>query len=114
GDATARRVALAILDRLGARATSERLKQHLGSNRMHGTPRGPRSSTRTNPAGLTNQQLEVLRLMADGLRNAEIAETLHVSSKTIEHHVAAVLAKLNARSRAHAVSAAHNLGVVPK
>ena len=112
GDATARRAALTILDRMGARATSARLKQQVIASRVPSVSRGPRSSTRTNPAGLTNQQLEVLRLMADGLRNAEIAEILSLSPKTVEHHVAAVLAKLNARSRAQAVSQAHTLGVL--
>ncbi|MGZ3677654.1 MAG: ATP-binding protein [Ktedonobacterales bacterium] len=112
GDATARRAALAIFDRLGARPTSERLKQQLGAAHVRGITRGPRPSTRDNPAGLTNQQVEVLLLMAGGLRNAEIAETLHVSPKTVEHHVSAVLAKLNARSRAQAITQAHNMGLI--
>jgi DNA-binding CsgD family transcriptional regulator/tetratricopeptide (TPR) repeat protein len=112
GDAPARRAALTILDRLGARATLERLNQQLSAGHVHGVSRGPISSTRANPAGLTNQQLEVLRLMADGLHNAEIAQILQVSSKTVEHHVSAVLTKLNARSRAQAVSEGHNLGVI--
>ncbi|HEX8035588.1 MAG TPA: AAA family ATPase [Ktedonobacterales bacterium] len=114
GDAKARRSALAIFDRLGARATSERLQQQQGAGHVHGNSRGPRPSTRGNPAGLTNQQLEVLLLMAGGLHNAEIAATLHVSPKTVEHHVSAVLAKLNARSRAQAVTQAHNMGVISK
>jgi DNA-binding CsgD family transcriptional regulator len=112
GDAKARRDALAILDDLGASATAQRLKQEWGTARPEAIPRGPRPSTRGNPAGLTNQQLEVLRLMADGLHNAEIAQTLHVSPKTVEHHVSAVLVKLNARSRAQAVAQAHNMGVI--
>lgn len=114
GDASARRTAFALLDRLGARATSERLKQQLSAGHVQGIPRGPRPSTRGNPAGLTNQQVEVLRLLADGLRNAEIAQTLHVSPKTVEHHVSAILAKLSARSRAQAVTQAHHLGLIPK
>ena len=114
GDARARRSALAIFDRLGARATSNRMKQQLGVDHTNRSARGPRSSTRGNPAGLTNQQLEVLLLMAHGLRNTEIAETLHVSPKTVEHHVSAVLAKLHARSRAQAVTQAHNMGVIAK
>lgn len=114
GDATAWHAAIAIFDRLGGRPASERLKQQLGAGAAHRNSRGPRPSTRGNPAGLTNQQLEVLLLMARGLRNAEIAETLHVSLKTVEHHVSAVLAKLNARSRAQAVTQAHNLGVIAK
>lgn len=114
GDAGARREAFAIFGRLEAHATAERLKQQLGPGPTHRISRGPRPSTRHNPAGLTNQQLEVLRLIASGLHNAEIAQTLRVSSKTVEHHVSAVLAKLNARSRTQAVSQAHNMGVLPK
>jgi DNA-binding NarL/FixJ family response regulator len=58
----------------------------------------------------------MLLLMASGLRNAEIAdaETLHVSVKTVEHHVSAVLAKLPARFRAQAVAEAHNMGGISK
>lgn len=112
GDAMACRAALAILDRLGAFAASERLKQQLRAVAVQGIPRGPRPSTRENPAGLTNQQLAVLQLMANGLHNAEIAETLHVSAKTVEHHVSAVLTKLDARSRAQAVGLAHTLGIM--
>ena len=59
-------------------------------------PRGPRETTRANPAGLTARQLEVLALLVDGLANAEIADRLVVSPRTAEHHVAAVLAKLGA------------------
>jgi len=79
------------------------------------------SDSRTDVAvlrgtALSARLLERDQFLADlaGLRNAEIAETLHVSHKTAEHHVSAVLAKLNARSRAEAVSQAHNLGVIAK
>ena len=111
GDTKARRAAFEIFDRLGARATAERLKQQLGAEHTQGIPRGPRPSTRCNPAGLTNQQLEVLQLVTDGLRNAEIAETLQITPKTVEHHVSAVLTKLHVRSRAQAVTRAHHLGL---
>jgi DNA-binding NarL/FixJ family response regulator len=76
-------------------------------------PRGPRASTRSNPAGLTARQLEVLALLVDGRSNAEIAERLVVSPRTAEHHVAAVLAKLGATTRWDAVRRATELELVP-
>ena len=57
-------------------------------------PRGARASTRANVGGLTDREVEVLDLLDEGLRNAEIAERLHLSEKTVGHHVSAILAKL--------------------
>jgi DNA-binding NarL/FixJ family response regulator len=73
-------------------------------------PRGPRSATRANPAGLTARQLAVLELVRDGLTNAEIAARLVVSVRTVDHHVAAILAKLGVSSRRDAAAAADELG----
>lgn len=75
-------------------------------------PRGPRAATRSNPAGLTARQLEVLALLVDGRTNAQIAETLVVSVRTAEHHVAAVLAKLGAAGRRDAAQRAEALGLL--
>ena len=61
--------------------------------------RGPRASTREHAAGLTVREQEVLSLLAGGLRNAEIAERLVVSEKTVGHHVSSILGKLGVRSR---------------
>lgn len=55
---------------------------------------------------LTPREREVLDLLAEGLRNAEIAERLHVSPHTVRTHVAAVMGKLGAHTRAHAVAIA--------
>jgi DNA-binding CsgD family transcriptional regulator/tetratricopeptide (TPR) repeat protein len=68
-------------------------------------PRGPAPATRSNPAGLTARQLEVLRLLAEGLSNAEIADRLVLSVRTAANHVAAVLDKLGVHTRAEAVEA---------
>ena len=75
-------------------------------------PRGPRPATRANPANLTPRELEVLRLVADGMRNADVAEKLVVSRRTIDHHVAAVLRKLDAKTRGEAAAAAAGLGLL--
>ena len=104
-DEKALRDAHAECRRLGAgplEAVVSRRLRDLGVS----VPRGPRPATRSNPANLTARELEVLRLMADGLRNAEIAERLVVSRRTIDHHVSAILRKLASRTRGEAVAAA--------
>ena len=72
-------------------------------------PRGARASTRSNVGGLTDREVEVLDLLEEGLRNAEIATRLHLSEKTVGHHVSAILAKLGAASRTEAVRKARDL-----
>jgi DNA-binding CsgD family transcriptional regulator len=98
GDENALLEALAEFERLGAQPAARRARQVLRA-RGSSVPRGPRPATRANPAGLTAREAEVLALLADGLRNSEIAERLVVSEKTVSHHVSAVLAKLGVRSR---------------
>ena len=98
--------ALATLDRLGAQAAATLARREL---RRLGVTHLPRRRTRTNPAGLTDRQLEVLGLLAEGLTNAEIADRLVVSVRTVDHHVAAILAKLNVTSRREAARAASSL-----
>jgi DNA-binding NarL/FixJ family response regulator len=50
-------------------------------------------------------------MLVEGMRNAEIAKRLIISQKTVDHHVSAVLRKLNARTRGEASAAASNLGL---
>ena len=78
---------------------------------MSSVPRGPITRTRANPAGLTDRQVEVLRLLAGGLTNAEIAERLVVSVRTVDHHVSAVLGRLGVGSRKEAAVRATELGL---
>ena len=97
---------------LGARPALERLAARSDAVDAPPEPRGPRPSTRGNPAGLTNRQVDVLRLVAEGLTNAEIAERLIRSEKTVEHHVSAILAKLDVRNRTEAAQRAAELELV--
>jgi DNA-binding NarL/FixJ family response regulator len=75
-------------------------------------PRGPRASTRANHAALTPRELEVLALIDDGLRNADIAERLVVSRKTVDHHVSSILRKLAVDARGKAAFEARRLGLL--
>jgi DNA-binding CsgD family transcriptional regulator len=113
GDETALLAALAILERLGAAPAAAIVRRQLRTAGVRGLPRGPRPATRANPLGLTNRQLEILGLLAEGLHNAEIADRLSTTPKTTEHHVSAVLAKLHARTRAEAVRIAYQHGLIP-
>jgi len=97
--------ALRALDRLGAVAAADIVRRELRRLGVARLPRRPRPRTRANPAGLTGRQLEVLGLLADGLTNAEIADRLVVSVRTVDHHVAAILGKLNVASRREAARA---------
>jgi ATP/maltotriose-dependent transcriptional regulator MalT len=97
------------LTRLGATAVAHKVAlrlRELGSP----VPRGPRSTTRANPRGLTEREWEIAGLLALGLSNAEIADRLVVSPKTVGHHVSAVLAKLDVRRRAEVAAALSEVG----
>src|SRR6266542_4355890 len=106
------RQALAELQRLGAQTAAAIVARRLRDRGVRGLPRGPRPSTRENPAGLTARELEVLALVAQGLRNAEIAERLVLAEKTVDHHVSAILRKLGARTRGEASAEAARLGFI--
>ena len=74
-------------------------------------PRGPSDTARANPYGLTGRQLEILALLPGGMTNAEIAAHLVLSVRTVDHHVAAVLDKLQVRTRREAAVRAVELGL---
>lgn len=102
GDERAKLDALSILESLGAVATVNQFKQQMRQEGIKNIPKGPRASTKQNPAGLTIRQLEVLKLLPEGLSNSEIASKLFISPKTVDHHISAILAKLNLHTRAEA------------
>jgi DNA-binding NarL/FixJ family response regulator len=102
------REARALFDRLGAAVLVRRCDDKLRSLGAR-VPRGARPSTRANIGGLTDRETEVLDLLDEGLRNAEIAARLHLSEKTVANHVSAILAKLGAASRTEAVRRARDL-----
>jgi DNA-binding NarL/FixJ family response regulator len=103
GDAAAQQQALLLFDRLGARPAAEGLRRRMREAGVRGVSRGARESTRSHPYGLTAAEMRVLELMSEGLRNADIAARLHRSVRTVDHHVAAVLSKLQAATRLEAV-----------
>jgi DNA-binding CsgD family transcriptional regulator len=106
GDNAARLAALATFQRLGARQAARRLGRELRAVGIASVPRGPYAATRTNPFGLTARQIDILGLLADGLSNPAIAAQLSIAPKTVDHHVAAILAKLDVHSRRDAASVA--------
>jgi DNA-binding CsgD family transcriptional regulator len=68
----------------------------------------PPAAPEPDPAGLTPREREVIRLLSEGLSNAEIARTLYISEKTASVHVSNILRKLGATSRLQAATAAHS------
>ena len=79
---------------------ARRRAQRLGVARaLPKVRRGPYATARRHPLGLTQRELQVLGLIAQGMGNREIARRLVRSQRTIEHHVSAVLGKLNATNR---------------
>jgi DNA-binding CsgD family transcriptional regulator/tetratricopeptide (TPR) repeat protein len=98
--------ALKVMEQLGATAAAGALRRQMRAQGMRRIPRGSRTSTRNDPHGLTRREVEVLRLLSEGLRNSTIASRLFVSTKTVDHHVSAILTKLGVPSRAEAVAMA--------
>jgi len=105
------RTALQIFEGLGAAPMAAITRRKLRERGVRNIPRGIHERTKQNPHQLTRRQLQVLGLLAEGCRNAEIAGRLFLSEKTIDHHVSAVLEKLQVRSRGEAAAVANRLGL---
>jgi DNA-binding CsgD family transcriptional regulator len=108
GDAAALHQALAAFEALGARPAVARTRALMRTRGVRPVRRGPRAATRTNPYGLTNREMDVLKLLGEGLSDAEIAARLYISPKTVGHHVGAVLTKLGVHTRHEAARKLHH------
>jgi predicted ATPase/DNA-binding CsgD family transcriptional regulator len=105
GDEAAQLKALEIFEGLGARPIIEKLKRQMTDQGIR-IPRGPRPATRENLFGLTSREMEVLGHLVKGLNNNAIAEKLSLSTRTVEHHIASILRKMDVESRGEAVALA--------
>ena len=114
GDAPAQLAALDIFDRLGAAPAAAALRQRMRGEGMRRIPRGPRATTRQNRFGLTRREMDILGCLAEGLSNSRIGARLHVSPKTVDHHVSSVLAKLGAATRGEAARIAGEQDLLAK
>jgi DNA-binding NarL/FixJ family response regulator len=88
------------------------MKFEMRSAGIKSIPRGIRKSTQSNPANLTERELDVLQLLKDGLQNKEIGARLFISPKTVDHHISSILFKLDVDSRTKAVREAKVLGII--
>jgi DNA-binding CsgD family transcriptional regulator len=105
--------AIRALDELGAGPAAAYARRRLRELGVTSVPRGPNTATSTNPAHLTERELDVLRLVASGLSNADIARRLFLSEKTVERHLSSILAKLHVDKRGDAVREAIRRGALP-
>ena len=112
GDATAQLAALEKFGQLEAAPAADWLRQKMHAAGVRGIPRGPRPTTQENPFNLTQREMDVLELLSEGLSNADIAQRLTISPRTVEHHVSAVLGKLSVHSRVEAATLAHQLNLL--
>lgn len=112
GGEPAQRQALDELQALGAGPAARILTRQLRERGVRSIRTGPRTATRANPAGLTAREVDVLELIAEGLRNAQIAARLHLSPRTVDHHVSTVLRKLGAKTRGEAVARAQRESLI--
>jgi DNA-binding CsgD family transcriptional regulator/tetratricopeptide (TPR) repeat protein len=107
------REAITRFEALGAHAALRRTRLRMKDLGHKAVPTGARASTRTHPLGLTRREDEVLLQLCEGLTNEEIAARLVLSTRTVDHHVSAILGKLGVSSRGAAAAEARRRGLVP-
>ncbi len=107
-----KREAIEIVHKLGAEAIYEKMKFEMRASGIKKIPLGIRKSTQSNPANLTDRELDVLQLLKDGLQNKEIAGRLFISPKTVDHHISSIFFKLDVNSRSKAVQEAVHLAIL--
>ena len=112
GNEDHKREAIKIVHDLGADTIYEKMKFDMRNAGIKSIPRGIRKTTRSNPAHLTERELDVLQLMKDGLQNKEIGARLFISPRTVDHHISAIFFKLDVNSRAKAVRQAVQLELI--
>lgn len=111
GDDNDKREAISIIQKLGADAVYSKLKLEMRSSGIKSIPRGIRKNTRSNPAHLTERELDVLQLLKDGMQNKEIGNKLFISAKTVDNHISSIFYKLSVHSRAKAIEQATQLQI---
>ncbi len=111
GDTASLRIALATFDRLGAVPAADRVASELRTRGVRVSRSSALAPRPARPSGLSEREVEVLRLVAAGFTNPQIAATLYISRKTAEHHVSNILTKLGVASRTEAAAASVRLGI---
>lgn len=111
GDERAVREAMASLHRLGGAGAARAFARERAARGAR-VARGPRRSTLGHPAGLTRREQQVLEALEAGGSNVAIAAELHLSERTVAHHVSAILAKLGVPNRHAAVEQARRQGLL--
>jgi ATP/maltotriose-dependent transcriptional regulator MalT len=104
--------AIDLLTELKAELEISRARSLIDALRSEATGDGAPAASREVRAGLTNRELDVLRLVAVGLNNQQIGERLFVSEHTVHRHVANIFTKLSVSSRAAAVAQAARHGLL--
>jgi ATP/maltotriose-dependent transcriptional regulator MalT len=114
GEIASLKMALATFRRLGAAPMAVRVANSLRELGARVSSPATRRSTGAarHPSGLTDRELEVLKLVAAGFTNPQIASSLYISTKTAGHHVSSILMKLGTATRSEAAANAIRLGLV--